>query len=344
MKLRGIFLIASGGKKIMEKKGYKRPFPNLNIDDSSHLFNVDERFVCSECKKSRKFFCYSCSLPKPDDSKKTPHVKLPIKIDIIKHKKELVGKSTSCHARLVSPENVQIYQYPTIPDYKDEDKAVLIFVSPEAVDIRTLFKGYNKLKKIDNYGFAKGSKPSELLKKNLSEIVDDEAREIYEDNTLPDQIYTLDNIPIKKAIFIDSTWSQCRGIFRDERLKNLNCAVIQTRETKFWRPNGRNHPSWFLATIEAIHQFLFEFHVYAFGIEKNYFENCLIDLKLISTDWIPKEKIIETSKEDLEKNDSMTLPYNGQYDNLLYYFSFVYSLVHSKVKKFINQDSQTIDD
>lgn len=323
----------------MEKKKFKRPFPNLNINDISHLFELEDRFECSGCKKSRKFFCYTCSRPNPV-SDEAPHIKIPFKIDIIKNKKELVGKSTSCHAKLVASEDVEIYEYPTIPDYKEEDKAVLIFVSPDAVDIKSLFRGHKKLKLKHNYGFAKGSKPSTLLKKNLSEIVDDEALEEYEsDYVVPNQAYSFENLPIKKAVFIDSTWSQCRGMFKDERLKNLTCVIIQNRETQFWRPNGKHHPSWFLATIEAIHQFLFEFHVFAWGIEKNYFDNCLHDLKLISTDWIPKDKIIDTSTS-VEKKETLLLPYNGQYDNLLYYFSFVYSLVHSKVKKFIEADAR----
>lgn len=323
----------------MEKKNYKRPFPNLNINDISELFELKERFECIGCKKSRKFFCYTCSSPNPD-VKEVPHIKTPFKIDIIKHKKELVGKSTSCHAKLVAPDDVEIFEYPSIPDYKEEDKAVLIFVSPDSVDIKSLFRGHKKLKLKQNYGFAKGSKPSTLLKKNLSEIVDDEALEEYESNVVPNQTYSLENLPIKKAVFIDSTWSQCRGMFKDERLKNLTCVIIQNRHTRYWRPNGSDHPSWFLATIEAIHQFLFEFHVFAWGIEKSYFDNCLLDFNLISTDWIPKEKIIDsTGTSSSEEKDSMLLPYNGQYDNLLYYFSFVYSLVHSKVKRFIEADA-----
>lgn len=321
----------------MEKKSLKRPFPNLNIDDNSYLFDIEDRFQCSGCKRSRKFFCYSCSKPKPDSV--PPHVKLPFKIDIIKHKRELVGKSTSCHAKLIAPEDVEIYEYPEIPDYKDEEGVVLIFVSPTAIDIRTLFKGHKTLKVKENFGHQIGKKPPMLLKKKLSEIVVDEAREDYESNELLNNEYTLDNIPVKRAVFIDSTWSQCKSIFKDERLSKLPTLIIQNRLTQFWRPNQKDHPSWFLATIEAIHQFLFEFHVYAWGIEKCYFEKSLQDLKLISTDWIPKDKIIETPESD--KNKPL-LPYNGQYDNLLYYFSFVYSLVHSKVKKINDEDTKDV--
>lgn len=36
------------------------PFLHLNIASSEHLKEINERGVCPECNKSRKFFCYSC--------------------------------------------------------------------------------------------------------------------------------------------------------------------------------------------------------------------------------------------------------------------------------------------
>ena len=102
----------------------------------------------------------------------------------------------------------------------------------------------------------KGVKAPMLLKKNLSEIVHEEAKKDFECNEVLNEVFTLENLPIKKAIFIDSTWSQCKSIFRDERLAKLTTIVIQNRETRFWRPNQKDHPKWFLSTIEAIHQFL----------------------------------------------------------------------------------------
>lgn len=50
---------------------------------------------------------------------------LPLQIDIIKHKKEIDGKSTAIHAAILAPNNVSIYTYPHIPDYeKDQDSTV----------------------------------------------------------------------------------------------------------------------------------------------------------------------------------------------------------------------------
>lgn len=84
-----------------------------------------------------------------------------------------------------------------------------------------------------------------------------------------------------------------------------------------------------MATIEAIHQFLMEFHINAFGINKNYFENCLQDFKLNNTNWISKDKIIETPSVDEENENKLISPYNGQYDNILFFYSFIYSLINS---------------
>ena len=45
---------------------------------------------------------------------------LPISVDIVKHPKELDGKSTAVHAALLAPDNVRIYTYPVLPNYIKE--------------------------------------------------------------------------------------------------------------------------------------------------------------------------------------------------------------------------------
>lgn len=42
--------------------------------------------------------------------------KLPVKIDIIKHPREIEGKSTAVHAAVLAPEDVKIYIYPDFPE------------------------------------------------------------------------------------------------------------------------------------------------------------------------------------------------------------------------------------
>ena len=47
-------------------------------------------------------------------------LKLPLKIDIVKHSKELDGKSTAIHAVMLASKDVNIYTYPAIPNYADK--------------------------------------------------------------------------------------------------------------------------------------------------------------------------------------------------------------------------------
>lgn len=306
---------------------FVKPFPNLNINDYFHLFDITERFKCTSCKKFRKFYCYKCSIPHPET--KIPKIDLPFKLDIIKHKKEVDGKSTSSYAKMVCGDYVNIYEYPNIPDYENQEDVVLLFVSPNAVDMRSLFKGCKKLKIKENYGLEKGYLIGTLLMKNLKEIVDEGQQEELE-SMQEEKIYTLENLPIKKAVMIDSTWKQVRSIYQDKRIQSLNTVIIQNRITKFWRKQ-KGAPEWYLSTIEAIHQLFLEFHVNAWGISKSYYENCLKDYQFISTDWIPKEKIISLNDEgsSSEKSKELNTPYSGQYDNLLFFFSFTYTLIHS---------------
>ena len=85
----------------------------------------------------------------------------------------------------------------------------------------------------------------------------------------------------------------------------------------------------FLATVECIHQFLLEVHISAWGVEQKYLNLCLIgDLKL-NTAFVPRSKII-TDLSEYAETDPRCKPYNGQYDNLLYFFSFMYSLLHTE--------------
>lgn len=122
-----------------------------------------------------------------------------------------------------------------------------------------------------------------------------------------------EKLPIDRAVFIDSTWNQSRGIYKDDRIKKLPCIVIQNRISQFWR-HQKGSPRWYLATVEAIHQFLVEIHVNAWGVNTEYkgIIHCLND------DYL-KQFITNTSDES----------YNGQYDNILFFFKHMYDLIHA---------------
>ena len=70
------------------------PFAQMNIADFSFLDSVSDRSVCPLCSKRRKFFCYGCYVPMPEIAEKVPAVSLPLKLQIVKHPKEVEGEGS----------------------------------------------------------------------------------------------------------------------------------------------------------------------------------------------------------------------------------------------------------
>nr|CAI5860172.1 unnamed protein product [Callosobruchus analis] len=121
-------------------------------------------------------------------------------------------------------------------------------------------------------------------------------------------------LPVSKAVFIDSTWNQSKGIYKDERINKLPCVVIQNRISQFWR-HQKGSPRWYLATVEAIHQFLVEVHLHQWGLNPAYtgIINCFT------------EKCLDQFSLLYNIEDKA---YNGQYDNMMYFFKHMYHLIH----------------
>lgn len=199
------------------------------------------------------------------------YLQLPLKIDIIKHPHEKDGKSTAIHAAILASADVSIHTYPDIPDYDDDpdgglvsvflfnfshfrpqisnfqmvfapSKQILIFPSNDSEHMHGIFDAHRRLQSFDK--LSNGGNKSTLLKSKRDELKSEEQ--------LPTgpRDYTLNNLPIKRAVFIDSTWDQSKGIFKDARINKLRPVVLQHRLTQFWR-HQRNSPRWFLATIEG---------------------------------------------------------------------------------------------
>ncbi|XP_011165842.1 tRNA-uridine aminocarboxypropyltransferase 1 [Solenopsis invicta] len=257
----------------------RAPFDGLKIKDTSTLELVQFRSTCNLCHKSRKFFCYSCYHP-VIPRLYYPQVKLPIKIDIIKHSREIDGKSTAVHAAILAPTDVKIYTYPDFPETLNKEDTVLVFPCKDSM-------------------------------KNLSveDLFTREEKKCNASVKTPETVF-----PIKRAIFIDSTWQQTKSIYKDQRLRELPCVILKSRISQFWR-HQKKSPRWYLATIEAIHQFLVELHTCALGVDEDYdkFDSSV-------TNYLDKDVI--NSEEMMQK-------YNGQYDNLLYFFKFMYDKIHS---------------
>ena len=91
-------------------------------------------------------------------------------------------------------------------------------------------------------------------------------------------------------------------------LLDLPCVILKSRISQFWR-HQKKSPRWYLATVEAIHEFLVELHTSAFGIMEDY--------------------ALKKNEDDQNDADTSTELYAGQYDNLLYFFKYMYEKIHT---------------
>ncbi|KMZ06602.1 tRNA-uridine aminocarboxypropyltransferase 1 [Drosophila simulans] len=304
------------------QRSRKYPFVHMRIADHSGLDTIEGRHNCRLCNRSRKFFCYSCCVPVGELEELLPRLELPLQVDIIKHKKEIDGKSSAVHAAVLAPAHVRIHTFPDIPDYREETGVVLIFPSATALTVPQLFARNVQLQIGDNYGLPKGHHMGTMLRRRMDEV---EVKELQEDADEPEQArrtWTLDNLPVRRAVFIDSTWNQSRGIYADPRVRGLRTVVLQNRLSQFWR-HQRGSPRWYLATIEAIHQFLLEVHINAWGLNTAY--RGLDNLEI--TEGF-HQLAAPLTKQAASEDVGREAPYNGQYDNLLFFFAHMYDLIH----------------
>lgn len=232
-------------------------------------------------------------------------LQLPIKVDIIKHRREIDGKSTAAHAAVLAPKDVKVYTYPDVPDYAVDERTVLLYPCAEAKTVPELFT-----KKQTNQSYSElllaqlpsGYNVGTLMTKILSDINENE-------------IYHAEKLPIDKVILIDSTWNQSRGIYCDERLQKIPTIVLQNRPSQFWR-HQKGSPRWYLSTVEALHQLLLELHLCAWGCSEHY------------KSFLTKECSVHSS----ELIHPHCKPYNGEYDNILYFFKYMYEKLHMLYK------------
>uniref|UniRef100_A0A7N4UXJ6 tRNA-uridine aminocarboxypropyltransferase 1 n=1 Tax=Sarcophilus harrisii TaxID=9305 RepID=A0A7N4UXJ6_SARHA len=205
-------------------------------------------------------------------------LRLPLKIDIIKHPHETDGKSTAAHAKLLAPEDVNLYTYPCIPEYEErKHEIVLVFPGPNSVSIEDISLHLHKHSPSNVLYSSENDRPEKLPNKR-------QKMEVEENGDAKDSSKR-DSALLKKVVFIDSTWNQTHKIIADERLQGLLQVELKTRKTCFWR-HQKGKPDTFLSTIEAIYYFLVDYHTA-----------------------ILKEK------------------YKGQYDNLMFFYSFMYQLI-----------------
>lgn len=109
-----------------------------------------------------------------------------------------------------------------------------------------------------------------------------------------------------------------------------------------WRQSkvNRNQPAenfniWnvYLIRVSAIHQFLMEVHINAWGLDRSYRQS--LQALEIDSRFIDEGLIVESK---MDSGDGPTEPYNGQYDNLLFFYSHIHQLIH---KYYDRIDSKT---
>lgn len=127
---------------------------------------------------------------------------------------------------------------------------VLIFPTHNSIHVDGIFDGHIRLQTVADLNLPRGVNQTVLLRHRLNEVTDDKQKS---DENRANSKYTLDNLPIKRAVFIDSTWHQCKSIYNDPRINHLRTVVLQSRLSQFWR-HQKGSPRWFLATIEGNHR------------------------------------------------------------------------------------------
>ncbi|XP_074476846.1 tRNA-uridine aminocarboxypropyltransferase 1 [Sebastes fasciatus] len=237
----------------------KQPLQGLKLASHVVLEKAQERgrLKCTKCGGSRMFFCYTCCSLLGVSLQEIPLIKLPVKIDIIKHPNETDGKSTAIHAKILAPSDVTIYTYPCIPDY-EKDKVVLVFPGPEAVSVQDMMQHLHDM----TDSRSRGSSFEPRVKRLKSEEVQGAAHNAEDpESGTPDETEVSESRvhPLQRVVFIDSTWNQTNKISTDERLQDLLRVELKMRKTCFWR-RQKGKPDTYLATIEAIYYFLKDFH------------------------------------------------------------------------------------
>ncbi|CDH51548.1 dtw domain containing protein [Lichtheimia corymbifera JMRC:FSU:9682] len=126
------------------------PFDDLKINDDSILDTVTDRSECPRCKKSVKYFCYRCFDVVGMERSEIPKVDLPVRLNVIKHERELDGKSTAVHAKVIAEDDVDFYTWGEIPDFEQPERSLLLFPGPDAKQLKDIPRdSYDRITVID---------------------------------------------------------------------------------------------------------------------------------------------------------------------------------------------------
>ncbi|KAH7052855.1 DTW domain-containing protein [Linnemannia elongata] len=142
----------SPGTNNNESKGNKKytsPFAQFNIS-STDVLDTIEKARCPDCNRNVRYFCNRCLKLVNCPEGAVPQLKLPIKLDVIKHEQERDGKSTALHAKILAPDDVEVYGWKDMPKYENVDRLLLLFPSPGAKQLSEIDpESFDKLVVID---------------------------------------------------------------------------------------------------------------------------------------------------------------------------------------------------
>ncbi|XP_059143870.1 tRNA-uridine aminocarboxypropyltransferase 1-like isoform X2 [Physella acuta] len=289
----------------------ENPFPDITIADWTFLDASGGRSNCPKCGKSRKYYCYNCLVPLPSLSAEMPKVKLPIMIDIIKHPSETDGKSTAPHAVIIAPEHVSIHTYPCIPDY-DPVKVVVVFPCKESLTLEDIASSAGKMtaeskeveqkNQLSNDCEQDSSSCTDALEETKPNSSDEIGKNKTKKRVMEITDISTEETPPTKVIKKCNALPFEKVVFIDSTWNQTNNIVNDERLKKLRKIELRSRNTHFWRSQDGIPR------SYLSTIEAIYYFLKDFHLLFIDSD------------------------YNHEYDNLLFFFCFMYQKIQSNLK------------
>ncbi|KAK9728471.1 hypothetical protein K7432_001015 [Basidiobolus ranarum] len=126
------------------------PSPEVKAEDYLNSLKTDPAPILDKCKvrlccpvcntgRSLKYYCYECFEILGSSREEIPSLKLPVKLDILKHEKESDSKSTAIHAKILAPEDAEIILFPSqTPQYENPERTLLLYPSEDALTLNEI--------------------------------------------------------------------------------------------------------------------------------------------------------------------------------------------------------------
>lgn len=115
-----------GGQRKIDPKAFEKFRFSIPVQS----LVSQERTPCPKCSRRVHVYCPFCLTPVIQDPR-LPTIDLPIGVDIIRHSRETVKKSTGLHAAIIAPEQVRHFTFPNVPD-SDPDTTYILYPTDDA--------------------------------------------------------------------------------------------------------------------------------------------------------------------------------------------------------------------